>query len=286
MALGNKPMVNALAVSGAALFFTQTLHEGVHLLTALLVGVEVHAFNLFAVDTRLFRDGSHLFEDIAVEASASLVNILIGIVAAVIIILRKRYSGTKPCGYPLISLFFFQLAGFSLLMGFGYLLFDGAFYAPGAYGDWKSIIGMVENPGMLRGVLMIIGAAGVVGTYFFLARGVLLFVHDISNSRELRSAARTVLLIPYLSWSILYTALALFHPLGFPDGLIIVFFQFFFGFSGFFWGYMLASRWLVPRPFTEQPCLLPRRLSMPWLIVTGLLLVIQIALFLPTISLV
>ncbi len=48
-----KTMVNALAVSGAALFFTQTLHEGVHLRTALLVGVEVHAFNLFAVDTRL-----------------------------------------------------------------------------------------------------------------------------------------------------------------------------------------------------------------------------------------
>jgi hypothetical protein len=205
---------------------------------------------------------------------------------------RKRHPGTsrhpdtRSCRHPLVSLFFFQLAGFSLLMGFGYLLFDGAFYAPGAYGDWKSIIGMVENPGMLRGVLMIIGAAGVVGTYFFLARGVLLFVHDISNSRELRSAAQIILLIPYLCWSILYTALALFHPLGFPDGLIIVFFQFFFGFSGFFWAYMLAARWLAPRQYTEHPCLLPGQLSIPWLIVTGVLLVIQIALFLPTISLV
>lgn len=269
-------IVNSISTAGIAVALTQVLHEAIHLISALVMGVPVRAFNLFAVDTTITYDQALRIPEMIVESSASLVNILIGFVALGIYHLRSSIK-------PMTRQFLIQLAGFELLMGFGYLLFDGLFYAPGGLGDWKSILYMLGAPWGLRIILIVFGSLGVVWTYFWLSRAVMVFVEDISIKELRHQAAFPILIVPYSLYSAIYLTASLWHPVGFPEGMLIVFFQFVFGFSGFFWAYLFAVIWLTPKriaPFSHQP---PERIDTRWLVLTLIIIALQFIVLLPTI---
>jgi len=270
--------VNGLSSAFTALFFTQVLHEFVHLIAAVSTGVQVRGFNLFAVDTVITYDALSRTREIIVQASASLMNVAVGVVAAILFYHVKKLS-------PLFRQFLLQLAGFNLLMGFGYFLFDGLFYSVGSYGDWNSVMNMLENPLALRLLLIAVGSAGVVGSFFWMARAVMIFVSDCGSIMQRKQAAFPILLMPYLACSPLYILLSIWHPVGFPDGLVVVFFQFIFGFSGFLWAFFLSVYWLEPKKHLKAFQELPGPMHVLWLGLALLLLLFQIAVLLPTISL-
>lgn len=270
--------VNGLSTACTALFFTQVFHELVHLLAAWSTGVQVRGFNLFAVDTVITHEAVFRTREMIVQGSASLMNIVVGMVAAIVFTKVKRLPS-------LFRQFLLQLAGFSFLMGFGYFLFDGLFYSEGAYGDWSSVMDMLENPLALRLSLIAVGGASVVGTFFWMARAVMIFVSDPASIQQRKEASFAVLLMPYLFCSLLYILLSLWHPVGFPDGLVVVFFQFVFGFSGFLWAFFLSVHWLEPKQHPQAYQELPATINRYWLALALVLVIFQITVLLPTIPL-
>lgn len=268
--------VNSLCTAIVALFFTQVLHEGVHFLAAKLVGAEVLAFNLFAVKITFFHDPAYLWRDIVIEASASIVNVGIGLLALLAFHSLKRLPS-------LFQQFFFQLAGYNMLMGFGYFLFDGLFYTPDSYGDWKSVLRMLDGSLVLRLILIIVGAVGMVFTFFWLARFAMVFVKDRASKESRFRVSAPLLLAPYLLLGSLFALLSIWHPIGWPDGFIIVFLQFFFGFSGLLWAFFLSVYWLDPVLNMTRYTPLPNRISILWLGSALCLLLVMILVFLPTI---
>jgi hypothetical protein len=170
-------------------------------------------------------------------------------------------------------------------MGFGYFLFDGLFYSVGSYGDWNSVMNMMQHPLVLRLALIAVGGAGVVGAFFWMARAVMIFVREPRSIEQRKDASFSVLLMPYLVYSLLYILLSLWHPLGFPNGLVVVFFQFVFGFSGFLWAFFLSVHWLEPKKHPKAFQELPVTIHILWLGFALLLLIFQITVLLPTIPL-
>lgn len=269
-------ILNGLSTSFVAIFFAQVLHETVHLASAVLVGAPVREFNLFAVNISLFNDTQNAWRDILIESSASIMNLIIGVISLILFHLVKTKSLLK-------RQFLLQLTALNFLMGFGYLLFDGLFYAPQVPGDWKSVISILGGSIILRIVLIAIGAAGMLFTFFWLARNVLVFTYDRSDLMARKQAVKSILLIPYIALSLLYIFLSIWHPMGWQQGMLIVFLQFVFGFSGLLWGYFLAVYWLNPKKGQVLADRSIEKVSVSWLIVAILLLVFQIVVLLPSV---
>ncbi len=267
-------IINGLSTAAAAIFLTQVLHEFVHLVSAWATGAQVRAFHLFAVDIELFYDPKFLFRDIVIESSASIINVLFGFCALGLFHLLKKASAT-------VRQFFLQTAGYSLLMGFGYFLFDGVFYSPEVPGDWKSVIRMLDGSVVLRISLILIGTFGMLFTFFWLSRNVLVFAKDKQDKKERLEAAMPVLLLPYIVFGLLYLFFAIWHPLGLPDGLMIVFFQFVFGFSGLLWGFFFAVYWFKPNMKDKRFTPFEKKVSLPWILAAIVLLIFQAAVLLP-----
>ncbi len=270
-------VVNALSTAMVALLFSHVLHETVHLVMALLVGARVNRFNLFAVSIELYGDRAHLWHDIAIEAGSSIVNVLVGFAALAVFTLLRS-------GRPLLKQFFLQLTGYNLLMGFGYFLFDSLFYSPDVPGDWRSVITMLDGSIALRVALIVVGTAGLLFTFFHLAAMVAVFVRDRQDPGSRYEAAFPVLLIPYIFFGLLYLVFSFWHPLGFPEGLIITFLQFFFGFSGFLWAFFLFVHWLGPNHKTPFYGVLPAEVNRPWLAAAIVIYLVKVLVFLPTID--
>jgi hypothetical protein len=81
---------------------------------------------LFAVNIDYTDSSTGIWGIVVVEAMASIINILICLLA--VIMFYRFSSGYMKLGAMLT-------AGFQGMLGFGYLLFDGLFYSPGALGD-------------------------------------------------------------------------------------------------------------------------------------------------------
>lgn len=269
--------INSLSTAAVAIFFSQVLHESIHMFTAFFVGAKVRGFNLFGVDTVLFGDKVHWWQDIAIESSASLVNVLIGLITVFIFAFYDKMSA-------MTNQFLLQLGGFNLFMGFGYFMFDGMFYCADAAGDWKTIIRMYDGSIVLRVLLVIIGTGGLIFSYFWLARNIMVFVEQKTSEDNRAEAALPILMLPYIFYGILYLVLSIWHPLKFPVGTIIIFFQFIFGFSGFFWAYFLSVYWLTPKKYDSRYSYLKDKISFGWATVAVILLTFQIVVLLPTIK--
>ena len=275
--LNSRFIFNSLFTAAAALFFSQVLHESIHLFASWAVGAQVNAFNLFAVDTVLFKNGTDTWKNLVIEGSASIVNVIIGFLSLLAFCAIKRMPA-------LLRQFFLQLTGYSLLMGFGYFMFDALFYSPGAVGDWKSILTMLGGSLYLRIPLILIGGGGVLFTFFLMAKNILVFCENRESKQERFKTAFPVLLMPYIVYGILYLVLSLWHPIGFPEGLLVIFFQFVFGFSGFLWAFFLSVYWLKPNLKDKRYFGLPEKLSFWWMAFTVGVLVFEIAYLLPTVQ--
>ena len=268
--------VNALSAGLLGALAAQVLHEACHGVAAVLVGAEWQAFNLFAV-LWAWPGAPSQTGALIVEASPALLNILTGFLAAFL------FARTIRRHRPMLALFWMYWAAYSLFMGFGYLLTDPLFYQAGGtqLGDWKKVIDMLGGSWAVRAPLLLIGAGGVLGGFFWLARAALHFAADATAKAERLRVARPLLLVPYLAINGLFTLLSFWHPLG-ADGVFIVVFQYWFGYVGFFWGFFLAAYWLdIHKPFAH-PVALPDQRQPAWWIAAGVALLLAVVVLLPT----
>ncbi len=267
--------VNALAAALLGALATQVLHEAGHGVAALAVGAEWQAFNLFAV---LWEWPSTPDDTgaLIIEASPALLNILAGTVAALVLMQAR---GVRP----MLHLFLMYLAGFSMFMGFGYLLVDPLLYRQGGeqLGDWWKVLDLLGGSWAVRIPLMVVGAAGALFGFYFLAKSTLRFTPDGTDKKERLRVALPLLLIPYLVIAVLFTLLAVWHPLG-AEGVFVVALQYWFGYIGFFWAFFLAAYWLDVKAPLENTLALPGKLSTAWVVAAGCVLVLSVAVLLPT----
>ncbi len=273
----NSPiLLNALAAALLGALAAQVLHEACHGITAVLVGAQWQAFNLFAVLWE-WTTLPHELGTLLVEAMPALLNILLGFLGVFLFGRTARRQRAMP------ALFWMYFAAYNLFMGFGYLFVDPLFYRPGndQVGDWQKVIQILGGSWAIRLPLLLIGAAGVLGGFFWLARSALRFAGDAGDKAERVRVALPLLLAPYLVINVLFTILAVWHPLG-GQGLFVVAFQYWFGYAGFFWGFFLAAYWLDVHKPLPNPIVLPGQPRPVWWIVAGLTLLLAMAVLLPT----
>jgi hypothetical protein len=234
--------MNFIAIAVIAFFSAQIIHELIHFLVGLAYNFEILGFHLFAVNIHTDNALDRVFPLIMVEASASIVNVLI-CVLAVILFYRLR------SGY--LKLLAMLVAGFHGMMGFGYFLFDGIFYTPGALGDWKAVLDLLDGNLILRISIIMIGLAGYMALFFWLGKAPLTFLTSKQRleAKERLPLGLKVLILPYILSVLFNVPLAFWHPLGFPEGFFVVFFQYIFGYSGFITGFFMFWIWLEPKPF-------------------------------------
>jgi hypothetical protein len=193
---------------------------------------------------------------------------------------------------PLLRLGLLLFGGFSAATGFGYLMVDPLFASKtNDVGDYKVVVELLGGGAGIRVPLIVVGAAGWVGTMFVLARLAWRFVDTVADRdatalpgpavpgrraavrpgpalRDDRVAVRpdrperlrtagTVLLAPYLTAGVFFSVLVVpSHPLGAP-GVVASLLQYWFGYSLFIWAFGLAGTWLkldaVDPPVTPLP---------------------------------
>lgn len=268
---------NALIAALLGALAAQVLHEAMHGVAAVAVGAQWQAFNLFAV-LWAWPGAANQTGRLVIEATPALVNIAAGLLAAFL------FSRSLAWQRPMLSLFLLYFAGYSAFMGFGYLFFDALFYQPGAEqrGDWRQVIDVLGGSWLVRIPLLVIGGAGLVWGFFWLARAALRFTPDASDKQQRVAIALPLLLVPYVAINLLFTVLAIWHPLG-VEGLVVVALQYWFGYVGFFWAFFLAAYWLdidAPMQPTVAP---PPRISAPWAVAGGVALVVAVGVLLPTV---
>lgn len=268
---------SALVAAFSGALAVQVLHESCHALAAVLVGAQLKAFNLFAVLWE-WRGAASTPGALIIEANPALVNIATGLVAA--FLFQRGYARRRP----MLNLFLMYFAGYSVFMGFGYLLVDPLFYQPGgeSLGDWKKVIDMLGGSWAVRIPILLVGAAGVLWGFFWLARAALRFARNATDSAERVRVALPLLLVPYLSIALFFSVLSLWNPMG-AAGIFVVTFQYWFGTIGFFWAFFLAAYWLDVKTPNADPLPLPEKLSRPWAIAAACAALVAIGILLPTI---
>ena len=268
--------INALTAALLGALGAQILHEACHGLTAVLVGAEWQAFNLFAV----LWDWTGVPNEtgtVLVEALPALLNILLGFLGVVLFGQTTRQQRAMP------ALFWMYFAGYNLFMGFGYLFVDPLFYRPGSeqVGDWQKVIQILGGSWAVRLPILLIGVVGILWGFFWLARSALRFAADASDRAERVRVALPLLLVPYLAINVLFTILAIWHPMS-GQGLVLVAFQYWFGYVGFFWAFFLAAYWLDVHKPLPNPVTLPNQPQPVWWIAAGLTFLLAVAVLLPT----
>lgn len=270
-------IASALIAAVLGVLATQVLHEFCYGLAAMLVGAQWQAFNLFAVQWA-WPGAATTAGGLLIEANPAVVNMVTGLAAAF------WFNRSRVGRSPMLNLFLLYFAGYSIFMGFGYLLVDPLFYQPGGehLGDWKKVIDMLGGTWTVRLPIFLIGTAGVLWGFFWLARSVWRFADDATDPVERKRVALPLLLLPYLILNIFFTILALWHPMG-ADGVFIVLFQYWFGYIGFFWAFFLSAFWLEVKMPVTHPLTVPQSISLPWSIAAGVAGVITVGVLLPTI---
>lgn len=183
----NLSLINCLATSLLAYFFTIPVHELFHALTDLAYGDSLLCYSAGAVERMYYVDYHTLptFHRIMLGGgSASILNAIIGIV--LFLILLKAKLG------PMLRLFMTQLAGAHLSCGFGYLMIGGLFGA----GDWGLVFSCLEDTpeiiSALRIILSVVGCGGVVLIFFILNHLSWYFIENPSDKKEKLGVAAKV----------------------------------------------------------------------------------------------
>ncbi|MBP1464159.1 hypothetical protein EYB53_000420 [Candidatus Chloroploca sp. M-50] len=270
-------ILNALTAALLGALGAQILHEACHGVTAVLVGAEWQAFNLFAVLWD-WPGTPNETGTLLVEALPALLNILLGFLGVILFHQSARQQRSMA------ALFWMYVAGYNLFMGFGYLFVDPLFYQSGReqVGDWQKVVDSLGGSWAVRLPILLVGACGLLWGFFWLARAALRFATDASDKAERLRVALPLLLVPYLVFNVLFTVLAIWHPLGW-QGVIIVALQYWFGYVGFFWGFFLAAYWLDVHAPLPNPVPLPDQPQPVWWLAAGLTFLFAVAVLLPTV---
>lgn len=266
---------NASAIALVALLLVQVLHEACHGIASLLVGARWTAWNLFAVDHRWVSPINKTGE-IIIAGNAALINVLFGIICVLL------FSQPWTTRWPTLRLFILYAGAYSLFTGFGYLLFDPLFYSPGSsLGDWRQVISLLGAGWELRIPLILIGAAGYMWAFFWLANSTLQFGGALDKQQQRVKLALPLLIVPYVVVNIVFTILSFWHPLGLA-GVIVTVLQYWFGYIAFFWAFFMVSYWMKPPSALPNRTSLPTRINIPWTIIAILLLAAAVGVLLPT----
>lgn len=228
--------INCVATTLIAYFITVPGHELFHLLTHIIYGSKLICYSAGAVDA-IVRDFSVLspFHRIMVAGgSASILNVIIGIILAIIIV--------KKTLKPMTRLFLTQLMGMQIVQGIGYFMTGGLF----GMGDWGNVYtNLTEFPGLittLRIILSIVGMAGIVGLFFFLNYLSYYFIEDKDNKKQRMHVAIGLHLFPLIIGFSLGMIVSFMSPAVKSGALSIgecVLFNFMW--IPFFWGFMFTG---------------------------------------------
>ena len=166
-------IVNCIATSLLAVFFSIPVHEFIHFITFYIYGDKCEYFAATSVNYLElidYRSLSTFHRVMATGGSASIVNAIIGLILLVILFKAKLGSMTR--------LFLTQLMGAHLTEGFGYFMIDGIFGA----GDWGNVFSYFtdapEFVSVLRIVLSVVGIGGTVCLFFILNHMSYYFIED------------------------------------------------------------------------------------------------------------
>ena len=268
--------VNILAVALIAVLVKQVGHESFHGISANLVGATWTKLNLFYAES-IWQGEPSQTGNIIISGSAAIVNILLCFLFAFL------FNSKAALQNPTLRLFFFFLTAYNLFAGFGYLFIDPLLYQSGGQnlGDWKYIVHALGGGWNVRLPISLIGAAGVLWGFFWVAQNAHAFL-PAEQPQRFRQAL-ILLLSPYLILSTLFTILA---SLGYlpADVAIIIAIQYFFGYFGIGWGAFMAGLWIKPKA-TLQRTPLPESLQVGWVITALVLFSATVIILLPTLTL-
>jgi hypothetical protein len=261
-----------LPIALAAALLVQMGHEGVHALTTWLVGAQLVWFNLFAVnDVGASPTGSLL-----ISGSAAVVNILLSFACIAL------FSNASLKARPSLRLFVFYFGAFNLFTGFGYLMTNGLFYSSGRLGDWNSVIAYFDGSWAVRMPVILIGVAGTLYGFFWVPQSAQHFVANPADKAERVTWGLGALLIPYLVINTLMTILAIWHPLGTGNGVLLVGLHYWFGYFAVAWGFPMCALWLTRNlPSKSDTTPLPNELNLIWLGVVAILFIISLFVLFP-----
>jgi hypothetical protein len=264
-----------VALLGATL--AQVSHEGTHAVAALLVGAQLRHFHLFAVDHTY----PSPWQSGVIAGSAAIVNILC---AGLCILAFPRIRG------PFLRLLVFYFGAYCLFMGFGYLMVDPLIESANpdseGLGDWARVVKLLGSSWAVRLPIMAVGGAGTVFGYFWMGRAAQHFRWgDPGNVPAQRRLGLVLCILPYVGVNLIYSVLVFVsHPVG-DAGRLFTLAQYWLGYSGFFWAFMIKFFWgKYEGPFANET-LLPGRLDVRWALGALVPVVLIIALFLRTLKL-
>ncbi len=272
-----KTILNCLATAMLAVFITVPGHELLHLLTHVIYGSKLVCYSAGAVDAVVADMGSlSPFHRIMVAGgSASIINVIIGIVLAVILVKAKL----KPMARLLMT----QLMGAQAVQGVGYFMIGGLFGA----GDWGNVYrALADWPGLvsaLRIGLSVLGVAGILGLFFFLNYLSYYFIEDKDSKAERMHVAVGLHLLPLIVGFSLGMICSFMSPMAGTGALSIgesVLFSFMW--IPFFWGFMFTGVMKTFPPKTSRFLYrLPEKPDWVLLCVAVILILIDIVIFAP-----
>ena len=219
---------NTLAIAFTAIFLTQIGHESAHGVLSSLVGAKWTQLNLLFADHRWVGEPNQLNEGI-LTGGAAIVNIIIAIICAAL------FKSKSIASRGILRMFLFYLTAYSLFTGFGYLFVDPLFYQRGGanLGDWRKVIDLLGGGWGVRLPILLVGAAGVLWGFFWVARNAHAFLP--SEKPERFRYALLLLLVPYVVNDVIFITLAATGPLP-PEIVLIIAIQYIFGYFGIGWG--------------------------------------------------
>ena len=240
-------LINCIATSMLAFFFSVPVHELFHLLTSYAYGDKCAWYSAGAVQPMDLIDYMSLspFNRIMVAGgSASIINAIIGIIL-LIVLLKAKDMG------PMLRLFLTQLMGAHLTLGFGYFMIGGFF----ATGDWHLVFKyFADSPGTvtaMRIVLSIIGSAGVVFLFFVLNYMSYYFIENNADKKERFDVASKLHLTMFIL-SVIVGILSMIKSPAIDSGELSFGTSLFYDMMWipFFWGFMFT--WVMVKPPKES----------------------------------
>jgi hypothetical protein len=245
--------INLWLASLVGVGLAQILHEAFHGITAVLVGGSWDRFSFWAVDTSLPEGAENLIsKDGLISGLAAPLNIVVAFCAAV---------AFRLTAHPTRRLVAFYLAAYSGFLGFGYLLIDPLFANEDSLGDWARVTMLLGGGLWIRLAIIAVGLAGTIFGYFWMGQSASRLLSQADGNPVMRRRnAFMVCMFPYLVNNLIFSLLAVFHPLG-SVGFFISLSQYWLGYCGFVWSFMITFVWSEPNRIHRGECLIPSTVS-------------------------
>ena len=201
-------------------------------------------------------------------------NILTGMIA--VALFSRRWVMRRPT----LRLFLLYFGAYSLLSGFGILMIDALLYQPGGQnlGDWGRVLDLLDGSLAVRIAMGLVGAIGDLWVYFWLVRSTLRFGEEVAERYQRARLAVPLLMAPYQTINMIFTILSLWYG-SVIDTIIMTWW----GYIAFFVAFFGVVYWTKVRTPPPDVTPLPVQFSRPWGIGAAVVLVVAIAVLLPTI---